>query len=110
MKKCPHSIDINKLHQFELIPGFKARFVYTENVTISYWEVKKGSQLPEHHHHEQLSQVAEGTFHLTIDGWLNIMEEGKVAIIPSNAVHSGQAITDCRIMDIFNPVREDYKF
>jgi len=31
-----------------------------------------------------------------------------VVLIPSDAKHSGKALTDCTIIDIFNPVREDY--
>jgi len=105
------SININSLEQKEMLPGFKARFVHSERMTISYWEVLKGAKLPEHHHpHEQISQVTKGIFQLTIDGDFHVLERGKVAIIPSNAVHSGIALTDCKIMDIFCPVREDYKF
>jgi hypothetical protein len=33
---------------------------------------------------------------------------GSVGIIPPNAVHSGRALTDCKILDVFSPVREDY--
>lgn len=105
-----HFLEIEDQKQNEMIPGFKARFVHTERMTISYWEVEKGSKLPEHkHHHEQVSQVLEGEFELTVDGVKQLMVPGKLAVIPSNVLHSGLAITDCRIMDIFQPVREDYK-
>lgn len=33
------------------------------------------------------------------------MTEGKVAIIPSNAMHSELITTDCKIMDIFSGLR-----
>jgi quercetin dioxygenase-like cupin family protein len=103
-------ITLEDIKQNEMIPGFKVRFVHSEFMTISYWDVKKGSKLPEHkHHHEQISQVMEGEFELKIDGISQVMQPGKVAMIKSNATHSGVALTDCKIMDIFSPVREDYK-
>ena len=30
-------------------------------------------------------------------------------MIPPNAVHSGRAVTELRLMDVFSPVREDYR-
>jgi quercetin dioxygenase-like cupin family protein len=103
-------LSINSLHTHEMIPGFKARFVHTEFMTISYWEIQEGSFLPEHvHHHEQISQVLEGRFEFTINGISQIMEPGRLAVIPPNVVHSGKALTECKVMDIFYPVRDDYR-
>lgn len=94
----------------EIIPGFFAKFVHTENVSFVFWEAKAGSAFPEHSHiHEQIATIQQGQFQLTINGETKMLEEGIVAVIPSNAKHSGIAITDCKLMDIFYPVREDYK-
>jgi quercetin dioxygenase-like cupin family protein len=102
-------INVEFLDAHEMIPGFNAKFVHSESMTISYWEIKKGSTLPEHAHpHEQISQVMEGLFELTIAGTSQIMKPGMVAIIPSNIIHSGKALTDSKVMDIFCPVRKDY--
>ena len=103
-------IKLNEIKQVEMIPGYNARLIHTNNMTISHLEIEKGSKLPEHHHyHEQVSQVIEGKFELTINGVSQVMEQGNIAIIPSNAIHSGFAITACKVMDIFHPVREDYR-
>lgn len=94
----------------EIIPGYKARFVHSDKMTCAYYRVKAGAPFPEHSHpHEQISNVLEGEFELTIDGETQILKPGLVAIIPSNAIHSGKAFTDCYILDIFHPVREDYR-
>ncbi len=102
-------IDRNSLKSHNMIPGFKARFIHSDKMTISYWDIESGSQLPEHSHpHEQISQVLEGKFKLTIGGESMLMTPGITAVIPSNAIHSGEAMTGCKVMDIFVPVREDY--
>jgi len=94
----------------EIIPGFFARFVHTENVTLAFRDAKAGSTFPEHSHpHEQISTIQEGKFQLTINGETKILEGGIVAVIPSNTKHSGVALTDCKLMDVFYPVRKDYK-
>ncbi len=98
------------LKQNEIAPGFLARFVHTENVTIAYVNIKSGSILPEHSHvHVQITQVIEGKLELTMDGETQVLEAGKIAVIPSNVKHSAVARTECRVIDVFNPVREDYK-
>ena len=102
--------NLNEIEQKEIIPGYKARFVHSENVTIAFWNVKAGAILPEHSHvHEQISIVTKGEFELTVQGEKQIAVPQKVIIIPSNAKHSAIALTDCEITDIFYPVREDYK-
>jgi quercetin dioxygenase-like cupin family protein len=103
-------INLNDLEEKELVPGFKVRFVHTPNMTFAYWTIKAGASLPEHSHpHEQvLATMMEGEFELTVGGEAKIFKPGDVAVIPPNAPHSGKAVTDCRILDVFHPVREDY--
>lgn len=103
-------------HQFkdispkEIVPGFFARFIHTQNNTISFWEVKAGSTLPLHSHmHEQSSFVLEGVFEMTIGGETQTLAPGLFALIPPHVPHMGTAITDCKLLDIFSPVREDYR-
>ena len=101
--------NLEEINPTEKIPGFHGRFVHMENFTLAYWQVKAGSVLPEHSHvNEQSSQVTKGKFELTIDGQTEIYEPGQVATIPANVVHSGKAITDCEITDVFSPARPEY--
>jgi quercetin dioxygenase-like cupin family protein len=94
----------------ELVPGFHVRFVHSENMTFAYWTVDEGAELPHHSHpHEQVATMLEGEFELTIDGESRVVRPGDVAVIPSDVPHSGRALTACRILDVFHPVREDYK-
>jgi quercetin dioxygenase-like cupin family protein len=94
----------------EIVPGFKGRFVHSENMTFVYWDIEAGALLPEHSHpHEQVTSGIEGELDLTVDGEIKKIGPGTVIIVPPNAVHSGKALTNCRIIDVFYPVREDYR-
>ncbi len=90
--------------------GFHGRFLHTERVTIVYWDIEEGAVLPEHSHpHEQITHILSGRFEMTISGETRTFGPELVAVIPGNAVHSGRAITRCTALDVFQPVREDYK-
>lgn len=103
-------IHLSNIDSKEILPGFRAKFVHTDNITLSYWDVDKGAVLPLHKHiHEQVTQVEEGEFELTIAGETKIYTKGMVAVIPSMVEHGGVALSDCKLSDIFSPVREDYK-
>ena len=92
------------------MPGFHGRFIHGETVTIVNWDVDAGAVLPEHSHpHEQVSNLLEGEFEMTIDGRTERLQAGSVAVVPSHAVHSGRALSRCRFIDVFQPVREDYR-
>ena len=103
-------IQLQELKSREVIPGFTGRFVHSENMTVAFWTVKAGAVAPVHTHpHEQVFMAMEGTFELTIDGQSREYRPGSVAVIPSNVPHSARAVTDCQVIDIFHPVREDLR-
>ena len=93
----------------EIVPGYQARFVHSEHMTFAYWEIESGNSLPEHQHpHEQVVNMLEGEFELVVDGVPHQLKAGDVFVLNSNVPHGGRSITDCRILDVFQPVREDY--
>lgn len=103
-------IKISDLKEVEIVPGFKGRFIHSANTTVAYWRMDKGGVIPVHTHvHEMIVNVIEGTLELTIDKETRTMTSGMAAIIPSDVPHTAKAITDCFVLDVFHPVREDYK-
>jgi len=103
--------DWEKLEPRTIIPGFEGRFAHSATMTFALWHIAKGARLPEHRHiHEQVVHQLEGKFEITVEGSTFCSLPGMVMAIPSNALHSGRALTDCRILDVFYPIREDYRF
>ena len=101
-------MNIKDLKSNEIMPGFRGRIIHGSDFTWVYWEIDKGSSLSEHNHvNEQLMHVIEGEFEFTIDGKKNLCKKGSTFLIPSNVPHPGRAISDCILMDVFSPRRED---
>ena len=102
--------ELDRIKVKEILPGFLGKFIHTEKLTIAFWEIQQESILPLHSHpHEQVTIVQGGELELTIDEETRILKKGQVATLPSNSLHSGRAVTDCQVLDIFTPVREDYR-
>lgn len=101
---------INNIAPFDIVPGYRSRLIHTDTMTLAYVDVEEGAPLPEHAHiHEQVTNLLDGQFEIVIGGEKILLEAGQAVVIPSNIPHSGKAITACRILDVFHPVREDFK-
>ncbi len=103
-------IDLEAVGVREMLPGTNVRFVHTEKMTLAYWTFEAGAVLPPHSHpHEQVANILEGEFEMTVDGQTRVIQPGMVVHFPPHAEHGGRAITRCRFIDVFSPVREDYR-
>ncbi|NLS77143.1 MAG: cupin domain-containing protein [Chloroflexi bacterium] len=101
---------LDRLAPKELYPGCRGQFVHAQNVTVAHWSFWPDTPLPLHSHpHEQVVNVVRGTFELTVDGETQRLGPGSVVVVPGGTPHSGKAITETYIIDVFYPVREDYR-
>ena len=101
---------IKEIPPKEVVPGIIGHYTHGAGITFGYVEVKAGSILPEHHHiHEQVTYIIKGQLDMIIGGIPYSLTPGTYHIIPSNTPHSATAPVDCVVIDVFNPVREDYK-
>lgn len=96
----------------ELVPGIVARTFWGEKMLTSIVDLEPNADLPAHSHpHEQHGTVLEGKITMTIDGDARTLTAGDVYVIPGGIVHSAIAGPDgCTVIDIFAPVREEYKY
>lgn len=90
-------------------PGWDGRFLHTTHLTVAKWQITAGTKLPAHSHpNEQVTVVLSGEFEFSIGGETARAKAGQLAVVPGDVQHSGLAITDCTLLDIFYPLRRDY--
>ncbi|MEU7433856.1 cupin domain-containing protein [Streptomyces sioyaensis] len=94
----------------DLFPGGGIQFIHTENVTFAAWSFEAGTRVPAHTHpHEQITQCVAGALILEMPDEEIVLHAGETAVIPGGVEHGARADTASRGVDIFHPVREDYK-
>jgi quercetin dioxygenase-like cupin family protein len=94
----------------ELAPGITGCYAHGDKMTFGYIELKAGSSVPMHQHiHEQITYIIEGELDMMIGGIPCLLTTGMYHVISSNVPHGAIAVKDCKVIDVFNPVREDYK-
>lgn len=102
-------LNFNAKKTIQIWDGVNGAFFHSEQLMFGYITVDKDIIVPEHKHpHEQWTHLLEGEFEFTINGETQILLPGMAAQIPSNTLHSARAITECKIIDCFMPVREDF--
>ena len=93
-----------------LAAGITGHYAHGDKCTLGLVKLQKGSSVPLHSHpHEQITYILKGKMQMVIDGKDCLLEEGTYYIIPSNVLHSAVALTDCEVIDVFAPVRDDYR-
>ena len=103
-------IHLSEIEPKEIMPGYHGKMIHGETMTLAFWEVEQGATVPEHQHvNEQIMHVLEGRFEFTVAGKSRVYLAGDLVVIPSDTPHSGRALTACKLMDAFSPVREAYK-
>ncbi|HKK74801.1 MAG TPA: cupin domain-containing protein [Saprospiraceae bacterium] len=102
--------NINDIPEKELVPGIYARLVHMKGMSVARVRIEKDAVLPEHAHvHEQVTNLLSGQLEMTVGDETKVCKAGDVVIIPSKVSHSAKALTECELIDVFQPVREDYK-
>lgn len=104
------AIDLNDIDELKMADGILAKVVTTATMSIVHITLSEGAIVREHAHiQEQVVIVIAGELELTVDGTVNCLTPGKVMVLPPNVTHSGRAVTECKVIDVFHPIREDLR-
>ena len=95
----------------EILDGtIRGHYAHGAAMTIGEVSLDPGTVVPMHQHpHEQMTYVIEGRFEFTVGTETKVLEPGMVVVIPGGAMHGGTTLTACKVIDVFAPVREDYR-
>ncbi|AOW09685.1 cupin domain-containing protein [Flavobacterium gilvum] len=90
--------------------GIKRKIMgYDDQIMMVNVLFEKGAiGTPHEHYHSQVTNVARGSFEVTIDGLSKVMKEGDCFYIPPHVVHGVVCLEDGLLIDVFNPIREDF--
>lgn len=102
-------IDFNQKRKVKIWEGIHAALHHSDELTFAHLVLAEGAVVTNHNHiHEQWTHVIEGAMEFTLEGETRILTSGMCAFMPSNAFHSAKAITQCKVIDCFLPVRQDF--
>ncbi|MEA3508792.1 MAG: cupin domain-containing protein [Synergistota bacterium] len=102
--------DTSAMEWKEVVKGVHGKFAHSPNMTMAWWLIEEGAEMPEHSHdHEQVVNVVEGTLEISSGDKVWTLKPGSVLAIPGGVPHRARGVTECRVIDAFHPVREDYK-
>ncbi|MCL4464839.1 MAG: cupin domain-containing protein [Chloroflexi bacterium] len=95
----------------EAVPGAVRRTLAVgEKTLLVEWQIRGGAEVPLHQHpHEQTGYLVSGAGDMTIGEETRRLQQGDAYVAPGGVPHGLVAVEDCRIVDVFAPVREDYK-
>ena len=96
----------------ELLPGMLGRSFWGDKMLLNLLELAPHAVVPLHSHpHEQAGIMLEGEMEFTIGGETRLVKPGDIFIIPGGVEHSVRVLDKpCKALDIFSPVREEYKW
>ncbi len=103
-------IDFQAKKPTSIFPGVHSAMEHSDHITYGYVLLEKSVKVPVHSHpNEQWTFVLEGELEFTLENETKTMQPGMGVLVPANALHAAHAITECKLIDVFTPVREDYK-
>lgn len=105
-----HVVGLRAAEPLELVPGVTMRPLFGQGAMLNLLVFEPGAKVPVHDHpHEQLGYVIEGVLRLEIDGVEHELHSGDAFRVAGGTPHAAWSDGPCVALDVFQPVREDYR-
>jgi quercetin dioxygenase-like cupin family protein len=90
--------------------SWRKTITWGERTLVSEVTLEQGGVVPIHSHsHEQTGYVVSGAIEFTLGDRTVVIRSGEGYLIPGNVPHGCLAIEPSVAVDVFSPVREEYK-
>ncbi|HWG45886.1 MAG TPA: cupin domain-containing protein [Gemmataceae bacterium] len=101
----------DELSRHAIFPGVHIQTCAADTMMLSVVDLEPHSIVEEHAHpHEQVGMVLQGRAIFFIGGEQKTLQAGDLYRIPGHVPHKVIALEEpVRALDIFHPIREDYR-
>ncbi len=95
----------------EMLPGVTRRTLgWGDRTLLVEITLREGALVPPHSHpHEQIGYLLKGQLEFAIGGEKTVVSAGDGYTIKGGATHSALALVDSVAVEVFSPVRDEYK-
>ena len=96
----------------EIVKGGRIRTFWGHNTLLSYVDIDPNVEVPRHTHtQEQSGIMLEGKMEMGIGDEVRVLSPGDIYIIPPGVEHYAKTTASkASVLDIFAPIRDDYKY
>jgi len=108
MNKSP--INKSDIHPTNQLKGvYRKTLIYDDSMMLCHFTLEKNAKIPKHSHKEnQIGYVIKGKIKFLTDEKEFIAKEGDSYLFKSNERHGALILENSEVIDVFNPLRQDY--
>jgi quercetin dioxygenase-like cupin family protein len=101
----------DEMSRHTIFPGVSLQTCAADKMMLSVVDLAPNAVVEEHSHpHEQVGMILQGRVQFFIGGEQKTMQPGDLFRIPGHVRHKVIVVEGpARVLDIFNPIREDYR-
>jgi len=86
------------------------QLIHTETMTVARLLLARGAVVPRHEHEsEQIATVLEGKVRFVVGDEERAVSAGESVPLAAHVPHEVEALEDSVVLDVFSPVREDWR-
>ena len=105
------TVNKNKIEPIKILEGvYRKTLAYNDSVMLCHFLLEKDAKIPLHNHKEhQIGYVINGKVKFLTENGNFIATTGDSYVFDSNEKHGAILLEKSEIIEVFHPLRNDYK-